>query len=110
MTLNASPHRQQIVFGLPRLLICFILGLILITGLFGAALFGVPETTGSAGKWMTALDLSVPAFWASGTPMRYPLYIVRAVDLRHSPLQPVGGTAALHPFRSIAISPAEDTP
>jgi hypothetical protein len=42
MTLNASPHRQQIVFGLPRLLICFILGLILITGLFGAALFGVP--------------------------------------------------------------------
>lgn len=110
MTLNASPHRQQIAFGLPRILIYFTLGLMLVAGLFGAALFGAQETAGSAGQWMAALDLSVPAFWPSGTPMRHPLFIVRAVDLRHSPLQPVGSAAALHPLRSIAGSLAEDTP
>ena len=110
MTLNASPHRQQIAFGLPSILIYFTLGFMLIAGLFGAALFGAQETAGSAGQWMTALDLSVPAFWPSGTPMRHPLYIARAVDLRHSPLQPVGSTAAHHSFRCSAGCSAGDTP
>ena len=43
----------------------------------------------AAAQWIDGLDLSVPAFWASGTPLRNPFATVKAVDLRHAPWLPM---------------------
>lgn len=39
-----------------------------------------------ARRWMVALDVSSPAFWAAGTVQRFPQALPAAVDLRLSPL------------------------
>lgn len=40
-------------------------------------------------RWMRQLDLSVPAFWPSGTGLRHPETRIRAVDRRHGPEWPI---------------------
>lgn len=43
----------------------------------------------TAEHWMRELDLSAPAFWPSGTALRHPETVLRAVDLRHAPSLPL---------------------
>ncbi len=42
----------------------------------------VTHEGGSAGAWMKAMNLSAPALWAAGSPMRHPETVHPGVDLR----------------------------
>ena len=62
------------------------LSVVLLTvGLLAAVAHHADKNRRESGRWMESLDLSLPAFWPSGTPLRQPLALVPAVDTRYTP-------------------------
>ncbi len=62
--------------------------ILLTVGLLAAVAHHADGNRREAGRWMESLDLSLPAFWPSGTPLRQPLALVPAVDTRFIPSIP----------------------
>jgi hypothetical protein len=106
---NASGHRAVCGGSLPKVIACVSI-MLLVVWLLAALMGRAHENSRTAGLWMESLDLSLPAFWLAGTPLRHPFALVPAVDLRYSPLIPVDCRPVIDSVCNAAANGLEPTP